>query len=91
MAEKVSSGKTIPSMTMGTSDNDGINSIIKEAQDKAAAMDDPSKTKQRTNISFDGDVHKALRLLALEENSSLTELTNKYCREALVKLGHLKA
>lgn len=40
---------------------------------------------KRATIYFDPDLHKALRLKALETNQSLSELVNEAVREALAE------
>lgn len=50
-------------------------------------MTETAKTIQRTNISFDEDVHKALRLYALETGVSLAVLVNRLCLEGLARRG----
>jgi hypothetical protein len=44
----------------------------------------PAQTKRAT-IYFDPDLHKALRLKAVETNQSLSELVNEAVREALAE------
>jgi hypothetical protein len=44
----------------------------------------PVQTKRAT-IYFDPDLHKALRLKAVETNQSLSELVNEAVREALAE------
>ena len=40
---------------------------------------------KRATIYFDSDLHKALRLKAVETNQSLSELVNEAVREALAE------
>jgi hypothetical protein len=44
----------------------------------------PAQTKRAT-IYFDPDLHKALRLKAVETNQSLSELVNDAVQEALAR------
>lgn len=92
MIQKASSGKGSQPMEMVKGGHEDLESIVLKAQADAKALDESSKPKQRTNISFDEEVHRAMRLLALEkgpDGSSMNDICNKFCREALKARGLL--
>jgi hypothetical protein len=89
--QKISSGKPAP-MQMLTGDEEHLSEIVQRAQKQAKEQSEAEMPKQRTNISFDSDVHRAMRKLALDngpDGASMNEICNRFCRDALKARGLL--
>lgn len=80
-------------MEMLNGDQKHLDEIVKQAQKQAKEQSEAEKPKQRTNISFDSDVHRAMRKLALEggpDGSTMNDICNRFCRDALKAKGLLE-